>query len=449
MKPITTLLIALLLSTYVLSKTKEEWKSRSIYQLLTDRFARTHETGQCDLSQYCGGSYAGIIEHLDYIKGMGFDAIWISPIVENYEGSYHGYHLTNLYNLNQHFGTEDDFKALISACHEKDIWVMVDVVGNHVGPVGTDYSQITPFNSADHYHDYCDIVDWSDQNQVENCRLAGLPDLKQENDWVAQTLYDWINDIVNKYDIDGIRIDTIMEVPKWFWDSFRESAGVFQIGEAFNGDINYVSDYQNHLDSVFNYPLYYTIEHSFCGSFRDLEAYWTQSRSKYPAPEYTATFVENHDNQRFLYRCNDRSKFTNAVVFSLLWEGVPVFYYGGEQYYSGGDDPNNREPLWDNYNTNTDLYKILGKVNKLRKDVSIWDQTIVQKYADDNFYAFTRGDVLACFTNTNSLSRTINAPEYGEGTKLCNILADEDCVVVSGGNINIEMSDYPKVFVKQ
>ena len=325
MKPIITILIALLLSTYVLSKTKEEWKSRSIYQLLTDRFARTHETGQCDLSQYCGGSYAGIIEHLDYIKGMGFDAIWISPIVENYEGSYHGYHLTNLYNLNEHFGTEDDFKALISACHEKDIWVMVDVVGNHVGPVGTDYSQITPFNSADHYHDYCDIVDWSDQNQVENCRLAGLPDLKQENDWVAQTLYDWINDIVNKYDIDGIRIDTIMEVPKWFWDSFRESAGVFQIGEAFNGDINYVSDYQNHLDSVFNYPLYYTIESSFCGSFRDLDGYWTHSRDKYPAPEYTATFVETMITEDFC---------TDAMIEVNLLMQLCFLFYGKESLCS-------------------------------------------------------------------------------------------------------------------
>ena len=91
-------------------------------------------------------------------------------------------------------------------------------------------------------------------------------------------------------------------------------------------------------------------------------------------------FVENHDNPRFLNRCNDRSKFTNAVVFSLIWEGVPVFYYGGEQYYSGGADPNNREPLWDNYNTGTDLYKILAKTNKVRKEQSIWNHEIVQRY---------------------------------------------------------------------
>ena len=448
MKPII-FLIFLVLATFVSSKSKEEWKSRSIYQVLTDRFARTQDTGSCNLGQYCGGNYQGIINHLDYIKGMGFDAIWISPIVENTEGSYHGYHLTNLYNLNSHFGSESDFKNFISACHSKDIWVMVDVVANHVGPVGTDYSKIYPFNSADHYHDRCDITDWSNQWQVENCRLSDLPDLKQENEWVAQTLIDWIKDIVSKYNVDGIRIDTIMEVPKTFWDSFRSAAGVFQIGEAFNGDINYVADYQNHLDSVFNYPLYYTIQNSFCGSFRNLEGYWMNSRSTWPAPQYAATFVENHDNPRFLNRCNDRAKFTNAVVFSLLWEGVPVFYYGGEQYYSGGADPNNREPLWDNYNTGTELYRILGVTNSLRKSQSIWNHDIVQRYADDNFYAFTRGNVLACFTNVNSLQRTITYHEFSEGTTLCNALSDGDCVTVSGGAININMGDYPKVYIKQ
>jgi len=107
------ILITLLFLSIISCKTKSEWKSRTIYQILTDRFARTSDTGKCSLSKYCGGNYQGIIEKLDYIKGMGFDAIWISPIVENHSGSYHGYHLTNLYKLNSHFGTEDDFKALI------------------------------------------------------------------------------------------------------------------------------------------------------------------------------------------------------------------------------------------------------------------------------------------------------------------------------------------------
>jgi alpha-amylase len=441
--------LALLLLSTIYCKSKEEWKPRSIYQVLTDRFARTSDTGWCNYSQYCGGNYRGLISKLDYIKGMGFDAIWISPIIENTEGSYHGYHFTNLYNLNYHFGSEDDFKALVSECHNKDIWVMVDVVANHAGPVGTDFGRINPFNRAEHYHDWCEINNWGNQWEVENCRLCGLPDLKQENDWVTQKLLEWIHDLVQKYNIDGIRIDTIMEVPKWFWDKFRQSAGVFQIGEAFNGDPGYVADYQNHLDSVFNYPLYYAIKSSFCGNFRDLEYYWFNTRKAFPAPEYTATFVENHDNPRWLNECNDRAKFTNAVIFSLLWEGIPVFYYAGEQYYAGGADPNNREPLWDNYNTNSPLYQFLGKTNKLRKQVKIWNFAITQRYADNNFYAFSRGNVLACFTNVNSLQRTITYHPFNRGDKLCNILYDGDCVTVNDNGIQINMGGYPKVYVKQ
>ena len=112
--------ILIILSSYISCKSKEEWLSRSIYQILTDRFARTSDKGECKLGSYCGGNYQGIIKRLDYIKGMGFDAIWISPIIENTPGSYHGYHFTNLYKLNTNFGSEDDFKALIEACHKKN-----------------------------------------------------------------------------------------------------------------------------------------------------------------------------------------------------------------------------------------------------------------------------------------------------------------------------------------
>lgn len=65
------------------------WRSQSIYQVLTDRFARTDlsTSAGCDVSKYCGGTYQGIIKKLDYIQGMGFSAIWISPIVKNIAGN--------------------------------------------------------------------------------------------------------------------------------------------------------------------------------------------------------------------------------------------------------------------------------------------------------------------------------------------------------------------------
>lgn len=204
------------------------WKQRNVYQVLTDRFARSDgSTSACsNLSGYCGGNYQGMINHLDYIKGMGFDAIWISPIVDNIDGGYHGYWARNWEGVNTNFGSKDDLKALVNAAHSKGIWVMVDVVANHCGPVGNDFSQLYPFNNASDFHNTCDI-NWNDQSSVENCRLAGLPDLNQSNSYVRQYLKDWVKGIVQEYGFDGIRIDTVPEVPKDFWSEYGQASGVF------------------------------------------------------------------------------------------------------------------------------------------------------------------------------------------------------------------------------
>jgi alpha-amylase len=165
---------------------------------------------------------------------MGFDAIWVSPIIDNRDGGYHGYWGRDLYRLNDKFGSEQDFVDFVSACHERNILVMVDVVANHMGNLDTNFGVNNPFKDASHYHDWCEISDsdFANHNQpaIENCRLAKLADLKQENDYVRTTLLSWIRDLVNKYHIDGIRIDTIPEVPKWFWAQFSQASGVYTVG---------------------------------------------------------------------------------------------------------------------------------------------------------------------------------------------------------------------------
>ena len=122
--------------------TTAEWKQRSVYQLLTDRFEKSTAGGSActNLSNYCGGTFKGIQNGLDYIIGMGFDAIWISPVVDNLSGGYHGYWAKNWEGINANFGTPDELKALVAAAHAKGIWVMVDVVANHSAPIGDDFS---------------------------------------------------------------------------------------------------------------------------------------------------------------------------------------------------------------------------------------------------------------------------------------------------------------------
>ena len=156
--------------------------------------------------------------------------------------------MSNLFELNSHFGSEADLKSLISAAHARDIWVMLDVVANHVGPVDLDFSQINPFNQSSYYHSKCQIEDWNNQQQVEQCRLANLPDLDQTNSFVASTLNGWAASLAS-YGFDGLRIDTVPEVSGSFWSGFNNAAGMYCVGEALNGDVGYVSGYQKYLDA--------------------------------------------------------------------------------------------------------------------------------------------------------------------------------------------------------
>ena len=449
-----TLLIFISLSLYciTLQGTAEEWKARSIYQLMTDRFARRsdNDTSECVLSKYCGGTYVGIQNHLDYIQDMGFNAIWISPIVENVEGSYHGYGFTNLYTLNENFGSEEEFIAFVDECHRRDIWIMLDVVANHCANTNEDFPKITPFNKPEHYHERCQITDWNNQWMIENCRLCDLPDLKQEDEWVKHTLLDWIHDLVIKYKIDGLRVDTVIEVPKWFWDDFRVAANVFQMGEVFNGNPVFVAGYLEHLDSLFNYPLYFHMKDGFCGNLNKIEEYINNIRPHYPDPSIMGVFAENHDNARFLYDCPDKKKFKNMIAFQLTWEGIPVHYYGGEQYYDGGADPLNRVPLWGHYDTTTDMYQMIKKINEYRAESKFYNEDCVQRWSEEKFYAFTRGKkALICLSITDSVQRTINYHGFSEGDRLCNLLDETDCVTVTAEGINITMQDEPKIYVKQ
>mmetsp|Transcript_6689 Transcript_6689/g.6554 ORF Transcript_6689/g.6554 Transcript_6689/m.6554 type:complete len:270 (-) Transcript_6689:602-1411(-) len=260
--------LLLLLATFFSSTnaaTKDQWRSRTIYQLLTDRFSRGNgDNSPCpNLGNYCGGTFNGITQNLDYIQNMGFDAIWISPIPVNYPGAYHGYAAIDLYGVNPNFGTEQDLLNLVNACHSRGMYVMLDVVANHVGPVTPNYTEINPFNNEKYYHPYCEISDWNNQTNVEYCWLGTLPDLAQENPFVRQTLKSWIHWIVNKFGFDGLRVDTAIEVPMDFWAEFSMSAGVYTVGETFNGDPDYCATYQGCLDGILNYPLFFMMRNVF------------------------------------------------------------------------------------------------------------------------------------------------------------------------------------------
>jgi len=104
-----------------------QWRSQSIYQVMTDRFARSDNstTASCNLNLYCGGTWRGLINHLPYIQNMGFTAVWISPVVEGVQqntsdgSDYHGYWAQKIYEVNTNFGSAADLVALSEALHAR------------------------------------------------------------------------------------------------------------------------------------------------------------------------------------------------------------------------------------------------------------------------------------------------------------------------------------------
>eukprot|EP00405_Crypthecodinium_cohnii_P011610 CAMPEP_0206442038 /NCGR_PEP_ID=MMETSP0324_2-20121206/13603_1 /ASSEMBLY_ACC=CAM_ASM_000836 /TAXON_ID=2866 /ORGANISM="Crypthecodinium cohnii, Strain Seligo" /LENGTH=660 /DNA_ID=CAMNT_0053909843 /DNA_START=103 /DNA_END=2085 /DNA_ORIENTATION=- len=138
----------------------------SIYFLTVDRFGRTDgNTTRCGAGKqenlWCGGTLRGIIDKLDYIQNMGFEAIWITPVVKQYEGvegvsgtGAMGYWAYDLYSIDPHFGTAQDMSDLVSELHKRGMVIVYDFVANHMGPIHSeaDVHKIIPFNETKYYH---------------------------------------------------------------------------------------------------------------------------------------------------------------------------------------------------------------------------------------------------------------------------------------------------------
>ena len=323
--------------------TPDEWAARSIYQVVTDRFARTNLSEEaCDnIENYCGGTYVGLIEKLDYIQDMGFTALQISPVQQNipnetiYGEAFHGYWPISLYSLNENFGTEADLKNLSDTLHNRGMYLMFDIVSNEMAyDIGNttmtsstyiDYSIFDPFNSEDYYDPYCPIVDWNNVTQYQNCWLSyegvATPHLLTQDSNVTTVLNSWIKDLVSNYSVDGIRIDGAKQIDYEFFNPFVSAAGVYPMSEVDDSDPENVCFYQNLTAGLENYPEYYTIIDAFTdGDMSALVSMVSQVKGNCTSPQYLTNFIENQDNERFASYTDDIevSVESYTLVSSLL-----------------------------------------------------------------------------------------------------------------------------------
>lgn len=280
---------------------------------------------------------------------------------------------------------------------------MVDVVANHMGPnIGGHKPE--PLNQQSSYHSGCEI-NYSDQTSIEVCSIAGLPDVKTENSAIRTLYQNWIKWLVKEYQFDGIRIDTVKHVEKDFWPGFQSAAGVYSIGEVFDGNPDYLAGYASVMPGLLNYAIYYPMNRFYQqqGSSQDLVNMHDEISAKFSDPTILGTFLDNHDNARWLNRKNDVSLLKNALAHVILARGIPIVYYGTEQGYAGGNDPANREDLWrSGFNTNADLYQAISRLSNARsKAGGLGGNDHKHLFVENNVYAWSRagGDLVVLTTN--------------------------------------------------
>lgn len=278
--------------------------------------------------------------------GMGFDAIQISPVIKNEDKDtavgqpYHGYWSQDLTQVNPKFGTEQDLKNLVDEMHKRDMFLMVDVVVNHMAqefdnivPPKVDYSLFNPFNDKKYFHPYCNVTEWDNATNYQDCWLypygIALADLKTESPDVVSLFTKWIKNLVSTYSIDGLRIDAAKHVNDAFLPAFVEASGVFALGEVLTGVTADMCRYQNKTKSLLpgmpNYLDYYPLNAAFNGGdFTTLGQIRSQAQDQCNDTLALGTFIENHDMPRFASQNDDMALAKNAMTYVIMNDGIPT-----------------------------------------------------------------------------------------------------------------------------
>ncbi|MTB51075.1 glycoside hydrolase family 13 protein [Lewinella sp. W8] len=317
-----------------------------------------------------GGDLTGILGKLDYLEDLGVTAIWLNPVLENDQPyqSYHGYAVTDHYRIDRRFGSNEDYKALVTAAHERGIKVIMDVIFNHVGDhhwfiedlpsmdwihqwpeyTKTTYRATTVFDPHASEYDKRLMTDgWFDKH---------MPDLNQQNPHLANYLIQnsiWWTLYSGQ---DAFRIDTYAYPDAAFmarWNQrLREEIpdlGIF--GETwvhgpgvqawFAGGRNIHQDFDSHLPGVTDFQLHYAINEALSvdPGWKEgvLKLYYTLAQDYlYEDPTKNVLFLDNHDLGRIFSTVNrDMTKFKSGLALLMTLRGIPVMYYGTELAFTG------------------------------------------------------------------------------------------------------------------
>jgi glycosidase len=326
---------------------------------LTDRHNPEHPYGRH------GGDLQGVIAHLDYLETLGVTQLWMTPALENnqLEGSYHGYAVTDLYNVDARMGDNALYRALSEAAAERGIGLIHDFVPNHIGsehpwmkdlPTRDWINNGGTFISTNHRREANEDIHAAAADQEAMTRgwfVPTMPDLNQTNSLLAtyliQNLIWWIEEV----DLSGVRVDTWPYNDKSFLVQMTdrialEYPNLSLVGEEWSYNPAIVAywqrgkanpdGYNSGAPQMMDFPINQALKDALMQ-----EEDWDKGLTHiyqmlandflYASPNDLVLIADNHDMDR-LYRAldNDLARYKMAMTFLMTTRGIPQFLYGTE-----------------------------------------------------------------------------------------------------------------------
>lgn len=419
-----------------------DWmKKASFYQIFVDRF----NIGKTDKDMsyinckwgdlptpktFAGGDLKGITRKLDYIRSLGCNAIYLTPVFAS--KSNHKYDIRDYYRVDEQFGDENDLKELVDAAHEKGIRILLDAVFNHCSEDIMQFRDVAEKGKASPYYDWFIIYGDKPERHKKNYETFGdcsyMPKWNTSNQEVSRYLIDIAVYYIEKFDIDGWRLDVSDEVSHDFWRSFRKAVKRAKKDAVIIGE-NWHDAYSNlrgdQYDSIMNYAFSKACLDYFASGKHDAQNMaWKLNellmRNSDTVNNMMLNLLDSHDTHRFYSMVGeDREKVKAALCLLYLYPGTPCIYYGTEIMTPGGYDPDSRRCMdWekaDDVAAYADVFELLQKLSGLRQKYDLASGK-VSIYSQNNVFILKNtldGGIIELFINNTDEAAFAEGFEIG------------------------------------
>ncbi|HOU24390.1 MAG TPA: alpha-amylase family glycosyl hydrolase [Anaerolineae bacterium] len=375
-----------------------------IYQVMVDRFYAGD--GQpwsqvSDLSGIVGGTLNGIRQKLPYIAGLGFNALWLSPVCDG--PSWHHYAATDHRRVAPHIGTNDDLRTLIREAHAMGLRIILDYVV-HATSDEHPFLRDAQANPDSPYRDWYNFTHWPDQYEGF-FNLPIMPHLNLENRAARQYIIDtallWLQD----YGVDAFRLDYAVQPSHDFWVALQKALVAANpecatLAEAVASP-QHLLTFEGKVDGCLDFAWVEAARAAFATRKMDLPAFERlMSRHQvYAAPSFVRpTFIDNHDMNRIRFMAGgDTNRVRLAAACQFTLSQPPIVLYGTEvglsqQVDSRGNLDVTREPMPWGDAQDRDLLEYYRRLCALRREhQALRRGAQCTVYVDDETLAYVKG----------------------------------------------------------